>query len=134
LDTGLWKSPTTEFNADGRQRILAQHDVTLTGGDYGDIDDWNGHGTHITSIMMSSGRTEAGHYQGIAPNANVVAVRAFEADGSGTYLNVIKALDWIVSQRKKHNIRMTRSTRRSWLFGRAGSLSWRRPATAAPTR
>jgi len=55
---------------------------------------------------MSSGRTEAGSYQGIAPNARVVAVRAFEPDGSGTYLNVIKALDWIVSHQRKYNIRI----------------------------
>lgn len=127
LDTGLWKSPTTEFNAAGKQRVLAQHDVTSSGGDYGDIDDWNGHGTHITSIMVSSGRTEAGHYQGIAPNANVVVVRAFEADGSGTYLNVIKALDWIVSQRKKHKIRILNLS-----FGApATSLYWNDPVNQA---
>lgn len=71
-----------------------------------DIDDWNGHGTHVTSIAVSSGQTVAGRYQGIAPNANVVAVRAFEPDGSGTYLNVIKALDWIVSHKTKYNIRI----------------------------
>jgi serine protease AprX len=106
LDTGLWKSLTTEFNADGRPRILAQYDATTSNGNNNDLDDWNGHGTHITSIMMSSGRSEAGGYQGIAPNARVVAVRAFEPDGSGTYLNVIKALDWIVSNRKKYRIRI----------------------------
>jgi len=106
LDTGLWKSSTTEFTANGRPRILAQYDATASNGYSNDLDDWNGHGTHITSIMMSSGRTEAGHYQGIAPNARVVAVRAFEPDGSGTYLNVIKALDWIVSHRKKYGIRI----------------------------
>ena len=49
-----------------------------------DIDDWNGHGTHITSIIMSSDRSESGRYQGVAPDASVVAVRAFEPDGSGT--------------------------------------------------
>lgn len=134
LDTGLWKSPGMEFSADGVSRILAQHDVILDDSyalsgcdddeyddecddddcdDGGcrivqaiDLDDWNGHGTHITSIIMGSGRTEAGRFQGIAPNANVVAVRAFEPDGSGTYLNVIKALDWIVSHRHQYDIRV----------------------------
>ena len=47
------------------------------------INDWNGHGTHITSVMVGSGRTPAGRYQGIAPDANIVAIRAFEPDGSG---------------------------------------------------
>ena len=106
LDTGLWKSSTIEFTANGKPRILAQYDATIRDGYENDLDDWNGHGTHITSIMMSSGRTEAGGYQGIAPNARVVAVRAFEPDGSGTYLNVIKALDWIVSNRRKYGIRI----------------------------
>jgi serine protease AprX len=106
LDTGLWKSPTTEFTADGKPRILAQYDATTRNENNNDLDDWNGHGTHVTSIMMSSGRSEAGRYQGIAPNASVVAVRAFEPDGAGTYLNVIKALDWIVSNRKKYGIRI----------------------------
>ena len=55
---------------------------------------------------MSSDRASSGRYQGVAPNANVVAVRAFEPDGSGTYLNVIKALDWIVSHKKTYNIRI----------------------------
>jgi len=127
LDTGLWKSEATECSADGKMRILAQYDATVRrrrGDDDHDdwspvpqsdrcsrrrdrgIDDWNGHGTHITSIMMSSDRSEAGRYQGVAPNANVVAVRAFEPDGSGSYLNVIKALDWIVSNQKKYKIRI----------------------------
>ncbi len=77
-------------------------EVSLTGS----LDDWNGHGTHITSIMVSSEKTSTGRYQGVAPNANVVAVRAFEPDGSGTYLNVIKALDWIVAHRRDYDIRI----------------------------
>lgn len=133
LDTGLWRSKETEFHSGGRTRILAQYDTTTqwrsddlenqSGGEDADwndndddddswiespadINDWNGHGTHITSIIMSSARSGAGLYHGVAPSANVVAVRAFEPDGSGTYLNVIRALDWIVSQRKKYKIRI----------------------------
>ena len=117
LDTGLWKSKSTEYNALGKKRILAQYDATVRQRDGHDddhhddnddrgIDDWNGHGTHVTSIIMSSARTKKGNYQGVAPNANVVAVRAFEPDGSGSYLNVIKALDWIVSHKKKFDIRI----------------------------
>ena len=130
LDTGIWETASTKWSANGKHRIIAQHDATVPtftagssfgtdddGSDNDDdgsswlmavfgswqqlldsapIDDWNGHGTHVSSIALGSGRSESGRYEGIAPNANLVAVRAFEADGSGTYLNVIKALDWIV--------------------------------------
>jgi len=123
LDTGLWLAPALLYSAERKRRVLATYDAVNNNNDSDDDDDsdddsyddddngnnaedWNGHGTHITSIMMSSDRTESGKYQGIAPNANVVAVRAFEPDGSGTYLNVIKALDWIVSHKKKYHIRI----------------------------
>ena len=129
LDTGLWLTATTEFGADGSKRIVAQYDATLDDvstddDDYddgwsgwsrilsylrsfrSDISDWNGHGTHVASVMAGSGRTAAGHYQGVAPDAGIVAVRAFDADGSGSYINVVKALDWIVSHRNHFDIRV----------------------------
>lgn len=157
LDTGLWKAPSIEFGANGAPRILAQYDALPGGsfaaddcGDddedededeyendsdcgsvsnpaYMDIDDWNGHGTHITSIMVSSDKVKDGRYQGIAPDAGIVAVRAFEPDGSGTYLNVIKALDWIVSHRAQYQIRILNLS-----FGaRAASHYWDDPVNQA---
>ena len=117
LDTGLWQERALRYTAEKKKRILATYDAlnddtdaddddTDADDDDTDADDWNGHGTHITSIIMSSDRTGSGRYQGVAPNANVVAVRAFEPDGSGSYLNVIKALDWIVSHKKTYNIKI----------------------------
>ena len=112
LDTGLWRTPALEFNAEGEPRILAERDATesFTWGfiefadewadewddddeddedgwspDNPGLDDWNGHGTHVTSVIASSARTSDGRYQGVAPGANIVAVRAFKPDGSGTY-------------------------------------------------
>ena len=70
------------------------------------LDDWNGHGTHVTSIIASSGRTADGAYQGVAPDVDIVAVRAFGPDGSGTYIDVIKALGWIVANRHRYDIRV----------------------------
>ena len=103
LDTGLWQNPALRYSAKKKRRVIATYDALYNGSD---TDDWNGHGTHLTSIMTSSHRTDSGNYQGIAPNANVVVVRAFEPDGSGSYLSVIKALDWIVSHKNKYKIRI----------------------------
>ncbi|MDX1562277.1 MAG: hypothetical protein R3305_05095, partial [Gammaproteobacteria bacterium] len=70
LDTGLWRRPGTQFTPAGRNRLLAQFDVfdgafleswfriwatyySQDGFDQApsyneDIEDWNGHGTHVT--------------------------------------------------------------------------------------
>ena len=124
LDTGLWQSGETAYTTDGDNRIRATHDATRRdwfrlwnyggGDDCSDddevdceaeiLDDFNGHGTHVTSIMAGSGQIANGAYNGIAPNAEIVAVRAFEPDGSGTYLNVLLALDWIVRHQDDYDI------------------------------
>ncbi len=121
LDTGLWESRETWEDARGRKRVRATFDATqpfwrmfdndddCDDDDEDDcrrhtVDDWNGHGTHVTSIMAGSGKLDSGAYNGIAPNAKIVAVKAFEADGTGTYFDVIRAIDWIVRNRRRHDI------------------------------
>ena len=47
-----------------------------------------------------------GVYEGIAPGTNFLAARAFAEDGCGSYLSVIRALDWIVANRERLNIRV----------------------------
>ncbi len=125
LDTGLWEEDGLDENSEGEDRILARHDVILAR-EFGDdddddddddadesenddaegIDDWSGHGTHVTSVMMSSRKATSGNYMGIAPGAKVVAVRAFGPDGSGQYTDVIRALGWIIWNRHRYNIRV----------------------------
>jgi hypothetical protein len=73
--------------------------------------DTNGHSTHITSIILSRGNTnpdlpESGLYHGIAPDANLVVVKAFDADGQGSYADVIRGIDWIVANKDVHQIRV----------------------------
>ena len=117
LDTGLWQTPPILNRSDGQDRIRATFDATLAGFwnwndddcddddcESGDLDDWNGHGTHVASIIASSTKSAGGLFQGIAPDARLVAVRAFEPDGSGRYIDVIKALDWIVRNRNRYDI------------------------------
>ncbi len=65
-----------------------------------------GHGTHVTSIAASGAQALSGAYQGIAPQANIVAVRAFDGMGAGRYVDVIAGLNWIVANKAKYNIRV----------------------------
>jgi serine protease AprX len=45
-------------------------------------------------------------YNGIAPDAGVVVVQAFDDNGWGTYSNVIRGIDWIIAHRAQYNIRI----------------------------
>lgn len=116
LDTGLWKKTSVQDNANGDLRILAQYDVIRDreepdfyeeNDDYDDdVEDENGHGTHLTNIMVSSDQTEAGHYQGVAPNADFVTVKAFNKNGTGTYLDVIRGIDGVIQHRDDYGIQV----------------------------
>ncbi len=115
LDTGLWSKAPLIDNSEGNFRVLAQYDVILDrmdpshyeGGDFAnDVHDGSGHGSHITSIALSSGETDDGYYNGVAPMADLVAIRAFDADGNGQYADVIRGIDWVVAHKEEYNIRV----------------------------
>jgi serine protease AprX len=108
LDTGLWKHEGIRHDAHGSERIDVVYDAIaddvannpMSGSDPA------GHGTHVTSIAVSSLVTDAGGYNGIAPGAHLISVRAFDEFGQGTYADVIRAIDWVVANRNKHKIRI----------------------------
>ncbi|KAK1830165.1 peptidase S8/S53 domain-containing protein [Podospora conica] len=54
-----------------------------------DVDE-NGHGTHVAG-------TVGGKTFGVARKATLVAVKVLKADGSGSYSNIIKGIEWVVS-------------------------------------
>ena len=85
--------------------MLATIDVT-NGGSGPVTGDPYGHGTHITSIAAGGAVNLSGNYLSIAPQANLVIVRAFDGEGGGRYVDVISGLNWIVANRAKYNIRV----------------------------
>lgn len=95
------------LDSQGDQRILAQYNATT-----GDLfatnenTDDHGHGSHIAGIAVSSVQDEQNDYNGIAPDANLVSVKAFDENGQGNYLCVINGLDWIVANKDTYNIRV----------------------------
>src|SRR5882724_1762472 len=101
LDTGLWQDLAQNFGS----RVLASIDV-LNGGSGPVAGDPYGHGTHVTSIAAGGAMNAAGEYLGIAPQAKLVIVRAFDGKGGGRYTDVIAGLNWIVAHQKQYNIRV----------------------------
>src|SRR5256714_853478 len=88
LDSGAWSNlgplQSTPYQT---PHVLAQYDViqarlqatysqTAAQQNYSrSINDLFGHGTHISSIIASSGVATTGNYQGVAPGGNLVSVR-----------------------------------------------------------
>ena len=101
LDSGLWQDPSQNFGS----RVLASIDV-VSGGSGPVQGDPYGHGTHVTSIAAGGAQNVSLSYSGIAPQANLVVVRAFDDTGGGRYTDVIAGLDWIVANRDRYNIRV----------------------------
>ena len=108
LDSGLWDHPQLQRDTAGNNRVVARFDATQRLPVI-DLFDESGHGSHITSVAVNSGaiETNAGvTYQGIAPNASVIAVKAFDRQGKAKLLDLLHALQWIADHRQQYNIRI----------------------------
>src|SRR5215831_14773712 len=120
VDSGLWNQQGPDHSAPGvtASRVLAQYDVVaanaslvgsfsaLAPASATPINDLYGHGTHVTSIIASSGVATTGNFQGVAPGVNLVSVRVLDANGVGTYSAVIEGIDWVIAHRALYNIRV----------------------------
>ena len=104
IDSGFWAHPAILKNANGQARVLAEYDAILD--QFGGAIDDNGHGSHVSSLIVSNRRSQQGKFNGLAPNADLVSIKAFGANGGGSYADVIRAIDWAVLYKDKLNIRV----------------------------
>ena len=65
-----------------------------------------GHGTHVAGICSGSGANSNGKYRGIAPESNIVMIKALDFEGKGTASDVLTGIQWIADNCKKYNIRI----------------------------
>lgn len=84
------------------------------------LSDPGGHGTHVAGLIAGDGKASGGAYTGIAPNAQIVSVRVFDANGSATLSTILQGLQWIVNNRSTYNIRVANLS-----FGATPSGSYR---------
>lgn len=97
MDTGIADHP------DFSHRILDF--VDFTAGRSGMYDD-NGHGTHVCGIIGGTGFASRGRYMGIAPGVKYVVIRVLDKMGNGNTTQVIRAIEWLIRNHKKYNIRI----------------------------
>lgn len=110
LDSGLWEHAYLAQDSAGKNRVLARYDAIL-GKEVNEAFDESGHGTHLTSVLAHSGATlhdgqPSGSYKGIAPDSNLVVVKAFNQEGQGEMLDIVRGVQWAVDNREKYDIRV----------------------------
>lgn len=68
--------------------------------------DDNCHGTHVAGIAAGSGVSSGGKYGGIAPLANIAAIKSLDVDGGGESCSVLSGLQWVLENHRSYNIRI----------------------------
>jgi subtilisin family serine protease len=62
----------------------------------GAAEDDQGHGTNVTGIITGDGRVAP---QGIAPDAEIVAIKVLDRTGAGTSTSILAGLDYVINNR-----------------------------------
>ena len=68
--------------------------------------DDNGHGTFIASILGGNGITKGGEFSGIAPNCNIISLKALDEKGETGALTILEAMQWVFDNKEKYNIKL----------------------------
>jgi serine protease AprX len=92
LDTGIF------LHRDIRANLIGF--VDYVNGRSACYDD-NGHGTHVAGIICGNGGIK-----GIAPEANILALKVLDAGGNGKTARVLQALGWILEKHEAYRIRI----------------------------
>jgi len=95
MDTGIRAT-----HVDFAGRVVAQRNYTTdNGGNINDANDGEGHGTNVSGIVLANGV-----HVGMAPAANVAALKVLDNNGSGGGAGILAALDWVIANRVAFNI------------------------------
>jgi subtilisin family serine protease len=97
--------------------------------------DGYGHGTHIATTIADNREAvmAAGANAmpvGVAPQVNLVLARALDEYGSGSYADVIAAIDWVVANKDAYSIRVLNLS----LYSPVGGFYWEDPLNQAVMR
>jgi serine protease AprX len=109
IDTGIAGQLQDFVDDDGTSRVKAS---VVTNPDATTANDTYGHGTHVAGILAGNGGARDPsdpdflHYIGLAPDANLISIKAADDDGNATVLDVIYGLQFVVDHQAAYNIRV----------------------------
>jgi serine protease AprX len=87
----------------GDQRVAAF--VDFVNGQAQPYDD-HGHGSHVAGIILGNGYDSRGRQSGMAPDADLVALKVLDHDGKGSISNILAALDWVARNAAQYHIKV----------------------------
>jgi serine protease AprX len=132
LDTGLDQLQGTSsglgLSTDlyGRDKFWGTYDAINNNlSDYSNEE--SGHGTHVASIAGNADYDVYGNVYGVAPNAALVGIKAFDAEGKATYADVIRGIEWALQVKDQINLRVLNMS----FSGPARSYYWEDPLNQA---
>src|SRR5579863_7742674 len=109
IDSGINDShPDLWDSTESFSRVVYHQDFTgtATSNSSGAQYDLYGHGTHVAGIIGGNGYLSGGNYTGVAPNVNLVDLRALDLNGAGTDSTVIAAIQQAIALQSTYNIRV----------------------------
>ena len=118
IDTGI-AGDLPDFRVsrwNGTSRVVAS---AVTNPDATTAGDGFGHGTHIAGLIAGNGANRSsfdrldGKYIGVAPEADLISVKAGDEEGNTTVLDVIEGLQFVVDHKDDYNIRVVNLSLRS---------------------
>lgn len=97
LKDNLWTNPAEAEGAEETDDDGNGFKDDLHGWDFvnqtGDLNDWNGHGTHCAGIAAATGGNGVG-IVGANPDAQIMAISVLQSDGSGDMATIVKGIDY----------------------------------------
>ncbi|MFI6638751.1 S8 family peptidase [Streptomyces sp. NPDC050504] len=63
-----------------------------------DLQDRNGHGTHVASIVAGTGEGSKGTYKGVAPGARILDGKVLNDNGVGSDSGILAGIEWAAEQ------------------------------------
>lgn len=99
IDTGIY--PHLDFLLPKNKIICFKDFVNNRNFAYDD----NGHGTFVAGVIGASGKLDA-KYRGIAPNCNIISLKALDQNGETGAFTILQAMQWVFDNKDKYNIKV----------------------------
>jgi serine protease AprX len=110
IDSGVRKVEDLRTGACTTSRVV--YEENFVNGE-NTTDDLYGHGTHVAGIIAGNGKCSDNKatlrsrvFLGVAPEANIINLRALNAQGAGTDSSVLRAIGKAIRLRNTYNIRV----------------------------
>lgn len=100
IDTGIINH--SDFVMGGKRIKFFKDFVNDKKGCYDD----NGHGTFVAGVCSGNGSLSCGKYSGIAPQSNIISLKALNKQGEASADKILNAMEWVFDNHKKYQIKI----------------------------